>query len=388
MAARDRRPTIADVAKLAGVSPSAVSFALNGRPGLAKDTKARILAAAAELGWRPSRPAQALSHGKAGAFGLVLTRETDAIGADPFFPAFIAGVESVLSPRGDSLVLHVTGPGDEAAAYERLAADRRVDGVLLTDMRVDDPRPALTRSLSLPAVVVGDPDCAQGLCAVSLDDRPAFTGAVARLVELGHRRIAHVAGPQEFRHSRRRQASWEEAVRAAGLTPGPVLPGGFTADGGAAATRELLALGDARPTAIVYANDLSATAGLAVAHELGLAVPGDLSVVGYDDTPLAAYTHPPLASARADALSWGAAAARALDEVVAEGRADDVELAPAELLPRASMGPAPARTAPAGTAPGSRSPAGAPLPRPASAGDRTTPGAPPAAGPTVRSEPC
>ncbi|WP_181766932.1 LacI family DNA-binding transcriptional regulator [Streptomyces albidus (ex Kaewkla and Franco 2022)] len=364
MAARDRRPTIADVAKLAGVSPSAVSFALNGRPGLAKETKSRILAAAAELGWRPSRPAQALSHGKAGAFGLVLTRETDAIGADPFFPAFIAGVESVLSPRGDSLVLHVTGPDDEAAAYTRLAADRRVDGVLLTDMRIDDPRPALTSELRLPAVVVGDPECAQGLCAVGLDDRPAFTSAVERLVELGHRHIAHVAGPQEFRHSRRRQESWELAVRAAGLTPGPVLPGGFTADGGAAATRELLAA-DARdrPTAIVYANDLSATAGLAVAHQLGLAVPEDVSVVGYDDTPLAAYTHPPLASARADALGWGAAAARALDAVIKDGRADDVELAPAELLPRASMGPAPAG------GPGRKS-------------ERTT------IRPTVRREPC
>jgi len=345
-AARERRPTIADVARLAGVSPSAVSFALNGRPGLAEQTKARILTAAAELDWRPSRPAQALSHGKAGALGLVLTRETDAIGADPFFPAFMAGVETVLSPRGDSLVLHVTSPEQEAAAYTRLAADRRVDGVLLTDMRVEDPRPALTAGLGLPAVVVGDPDCAEGLCAVSLDDRPAFAAAVEHLVELGHRRIAHVAGPWEFRHSRRRRESWEEAVRAAGLTPGPVLPGGFTAEGGAAATRELLALGSReRPTAIVYANDLSATAGLAVAHQLGLAVPEDLSVVGYDDTPLATYTHPPLASARADALGWGAAAARALDAVIAGGHADDVELAPAELLPRASMGPAPASAA-------------------------------------------
>lgn len=342
-AARERRPTIADVARLAGVSPSAVSFALNGRPGLAEATKSRILAAAAELGWRPSRPAQALSRGRAGAVGLVLSRDTGAIGADPFFPAFIAGVESVLSPRGDSLVLHVTNPEDEAAAYHRLAADRRVDGVLLTDMRVDDPRPELVTGLGLPAVVVGDPACAGGLCAVSLDDRPAFAAAVERLVQLGHRRIAHVAGPQEFWHSRRRQESWEQAVRAAGLTPGPVLPGGFTAEGGAAATRELMRPGAAeRPTAIVYANDLSATAGLAVAHQLGLSVPEELSVVGYDDTPLAAYTHPPLASARADALGWGAAAAGALDAVIAQGRADDVELAPAKLQPRASMGPAPA----------------------------------------------
>ncbi|MCM2578677.1 LacI family DNA-binding transcriptional regulator [Streptomyces meridianus] len=338
----DRRPTIADVAKLAGVSRSAVSFALNGRPGISEDTRERILAAARELGWQPSRPAQALSRGRAGALGLVLSREPGAIGADAFFPAFIAGVESVLAERGDALVLQVTGPGDEEAVYRRLASDRRVDGVLLTDLRVDDPRPALTTELGLPAVVVGDADGAHGLCAVSLDDRPAFAAAVHRLADLGHRRIAHVAGPQEFRHARRRRQSWEQAMREAGLPPGPVLPGGFTAAGGASATRELLGLGPDRPTAVVYANDLSATAGLAVAQQRGLAVPGDLSVVGYDDTPLAAYTHPPLASARADAQGWGAAAARALDEVIDRGRADDVELAPAELRPRASIGPAPA----------------------------------------------
>ncbi|MFI1965076.1 LacI family DNA-binding transcriptional regulator [Streptomyces pathocidini] len=344
----DRRPTIADVAKLAGVSRSAVSFALNDRPGLAQETRRRILAAAAELGWRPSRPAQALSRGKAGALGLVLARETDLIGADPFFPAFIAGVESVLSRRGDALVLHVTDPADEAATYRRLAVDRRVDGVLLTDLRVDDRRPALMAELGLPAVVVGDPEGAQGLCAVSLDDRPAFAAAVRELAALGHRRIAHVAGPQEFRHARRRREAWEQAMRAAGLEPGPVLPGGFTAEGGANATLELLARGADRPTAVIYANDLSATAGLAVAQRQGFTVPGDLSVVGYDDTPLAAYTHPPLASARADAQGWGAAAARALDEVITAGRADHVELAPAELRMRGSMGPAP--EAPSGAA--------------------------------------
>lgn len=336
-----RRPTIADVAKQAGVSRSAVSFALNGRPGIAEETRRHILATADALGWQPSRPAQALSRGRSGTLGLVLSRAAGTIGADAFFSAFIAGVESVLAERGDALVLQVTGTDGEEAVYRRLAADRRVDGVLLTDLRVDDPRPALTAELGLPAVVVGDPDGAGGLCSVSLDDRPAFAAAVRSLVELGHRRIAHVAGPQEFRHARRRREAWEQAVRDAGLEPGPVLPGGFTAEGGAAATRELLGLGARRPTAVVYANDLAATAGLAVAQQLGLDVPGDLSVTGYDDTPLAAYTNPPLTSARADAHSWGAAAARALDRVIDRGRADDVVLPPAELLPRASLGPAP-----------------------------------------------
>ncbi|MET7765899.1 LacI family DNA-binding transcriptional regulator [Streptomyces sp. NPDC005355] len=335
-----RRPTIADVARHAGVSRSSVSFALNDRPGLAVETKARILAAAEELGWTPSRPARALSLGKAGAIGLVLTREPGLIGADPFFPAFIAGVESVLSERGDGLVLHVTTAAAEHEVYERLAADRRVDGVLLTDLRQDDSRPGLMADLGLPAVVVGRSEWSDGLCAVELDDRPAFVAAIRRLAELGHRRIAHVEGPQEFRHAQRRRAVWADTLAELQLPAGPLRPGGFTAAGGAHATRELLAL-DEPPTAIVYGNDLAATAGLAVAQELGVSVPGQLSVVGYDDTPLARYTHPPLASARADAQGWGEAAARALDAVIANGSAPDVVLPPADFLPRASIGPAP-----------------------------------------------
>jgi DNA-binding LacI/PurR family transcriptional regulator len=335
-----KRPTIADVARRAGVSRSSVSFALNDRPGLAKETKARILAAAEDLGWTPSRPARALSLGKAGAVGLVVTREPGLIGEDPFFPAFIAGVESVLAERGDGLVLHVTTAAKERAVYERLAADRRVDGVLLTDVRQGDPRPALLARLCLPAVAVGRRDWVGGPCAVELDDQPAFVAAIRRLADLGHRRIAHVEGPQEYRHAQRRRAAWSNTLSELGLPEGPLLPGGFTAEGGAVATRELLAL-DEPPTAIVYGNDLSATAGLAVAQELGVPVPDRLSIVGYDDTALARYTHPPLTSARADAQGWGAAAARALDVVIADGSAPDVELPPAEFLPRGSIGPAP-----------------------------------------------
>ncbi|AWZ03951.1 MULTISPECIES: LacI family DNA-binding transcriptional regulator [unclassified Streptomyces] len=335
-----RRPTIADVARRAGVSRSSVSFAFNGRPGLAVETKARILAAADELGWTPSRAARALSLGKAGALGLVLTREPGHIGADPFFPAFIAGVGSVLAERGDALVLRLTTAEEERGVYEGLAAGRRVDGVLLTDLRQDDPRPALVAELGLPAVVVGRPEWAEGLCAVELDDRPAFVAAVRRLAALGHRRIAHVEGPQEFRHAQSRRAAWAHTLHELGLPEGPLRPGGFTAEGGAGATRELLAL-DEPPTAIVYGNDLAATAGLAVAQELSVAVPERLSVVGYDDTPLAQYTNPPLASARSDAQGWGAAAARALETVIADGGAADVRLPPAGFVPRGSLGPAP-----------------------------------------------
>ncbi|MFD5729044.1 LacI family DNA-binding transcriptional regulator [Streptomyces sp. NPDC048567] len=337
-----RKPTIADVARRAGVSRATVSFALNDRPGVAEETKLRILAASRELGWTPSRQARALSLGKAGAFGLVLARDAEQVGADPFFPAFIAGVEAVIGQRGDGLMIHITAPDNEQSVYRRLASEQQVDGVLLTDLRRDDPRPALLRELGLPAVVVGQPEWGDGLTAVSLDDEPAYTAAVRHLAELGHRRIAHVEGPQELLHAHRRRTAWEQTLRALGLPEGPVLPGGFTPEGGAQATRQLLGSAEP-PTAIVYGNDLAAMAGLSVAQELGVRVPDQLSLVGYDDAPLTRYSFPPLASARADARGWGEAAARALDAVVAEGAADHVRLPPAQFVPRASMGPAPRR---------------------------------------------
>ena len=175
---------------------------------------------------------------------------------------------------------------------------------------------------------------------MSLDDEPAYADAIRRLADLGHRRIAHVEGPQEYRHAHRRRTAWADTLRALGLPEGPLRPGGFSPEGGAPATRELLTL-DEPPTAIVYGNDLAATAGLAVAQELGVPVPDRLSIVGYDDAPLARYSHPPLTSARADARGWGEAAARALDAVIAVGTAPHVELPPAEFVPRGSIGPAP-----------------------------------------------
>ena len=152
------RPTIVDVARRAGVSKGLVSLALNNRRGVAPDTRHKILAAADQLGWTPSRAARQLSLQTSFALGLVIRREPAILAADPFFPHFIAGVESVLAVQGRSLVLSVVP--DEAAerrSYQRLADERRADGVFLTDLRVDDPRIPLLEELAVPAVVIGRP---------------------------------------------------------------------------------------------------------------------------------------------------------------------------------------------------------------------------------------
>jgi DNA-binding LacI/PurR family transcriptional regulator len=336
-----RRPTIADVAARAGVSKGAVSFALNDRPGVAPDTRQRILAAAAELGWEPSLRARGLTQARAYALGLVVARPPHLLGADPFFSAFIAGVETELAPRGLALVLQVVPDEDaEADGYRRLSRDGRVDGVLLTDLRVDDARFALLDALGLPAVSLGRPEVPTTFPSVVHDEASGVAGAVDHLVAHGHRRIAHVTGAGGLLHSRNRHDAYDTAMRGHGLEPGPVLPADFTAAGGAEATHRLLG-STPRPTAVVYANDVMAVAGLTVAAERGLTVPDDLSVTGYDDIELASHVQPPLTSVRGDPLSWGQAATRALLALVEDGAAPDTTLPPARLVPRQSSGPAP-----------------------------------------------
>ncbi|MFC3687606.1 LacI family DNA-binding transcriptional regulator [Aquipuribacter hungaricus] len=333
------RVTITDVARHAGVSKTLVSFALNDRPGVSPESRRRILAAAAELGWRPSHRARSLSVSRAFALGLVVARPAELLGADPFFLAFIAGVETVLSEHDQALVLLVVRDrAAEVAGYERLARDGRVDGVLVTDLRHDDERLALLERLRLPAVTLNRPAGPSSSPAVCLDDSAGVREAVAHLVDLGHRHIGHVAGPAPFLHSRSRREAWAQALAEHGLPPGPEAVGDFSPASGAAATRTLLGA-DEPPTAVVYANDLMAMAGLTVAHQCGVQVPGDLSVTGFDDAASAAHTHPPLTTIRADVPAWGARCARTLLELVEGGAAEDVEMPPARLVVRDTTGP-------------------------------------------------
>lgn len=335
------RPTINDVARAAGVSKGAVSFAFNNRAGLAPETRQRILTVAREMGWTPSSRARALSVSRALAVGLVMARPPETLRADPFFPSFIAGVEGELARHGYALLLQVVPEHEgEHQSYRRLSDEGRVDGVFVTDLYVDDPRPALLAELGLPAVIVGPALPEAFWPAVGVDDGPGIAAAVEHLLALGHTRIAHVSGPLGMVHGRSRKAAWSATLQAAGLPEGPSVEADFSAEGGAAATRELLDLAEP-PTAIVYANDLMAIAGLAVASTRGIGVPDRLSVIGYEDTELAAHVQPSLSSVATDVIGWGQAAARRLLELVDQRPATEIELPPPRLVARGSSGPVP-----------------------------------------------
>ncbi|MFD3488731.1 LacI family DNA-binding transcriptional regulator [Streptomyces sp. NPDC058665] len=336
---RGSRPTIGDVAALAQVSKATVSFVINDRPGVSPQARRRVTDAIDQLGWQPNAGARALSTKRSQTLGLVIRRPPELLSTDPFFPQFVAGIETGLSPLGYALVLQVVPDEEtERQAYERLARDGRVDGVFLTDLRTDDPRPALVTELGIGALIVGPPQPGSPVPALGVDDGSGVRRAVGHLRSLGHRWIGHVCGEAGYVHTQARRDAWRSALADAGLPEIPPVEADFTGAAGARATHQLLDL-DRPPTAIVYANDLMAIAGITAATSRRLRVPEDLSVVGFDDIPLADCIAPPLTTVRQDVLAWGRAAAQALVSLTEGGKFQPTELPPMEFVVRASTAP-------------------------------------------------
>lgn len=330
-----KRPTISDVARLVGVSKVTVSYALNGRPGVSPTTRARVLAAASELGWQPNSAARALSGSGAGVVGLVLARPARTLGVEPFFMELIAGIEAELAAHSRGLLLQVVSDHEAAsAAYQRWWGERRVDGVFLNDILTDDPRLDLVASLGLPAVLVGGPDPRARVPSVWHDDLFPMTQVVQALAKLGHRRVARVAGPPTYLHVQARSEAFESVCQEAGLQAG-VIDTDFSAEQGAEATRFLLCR-TPLPTAIIYDNDIMAVAGLRVTGELGLSVPREVSLVAWDDSPLCTLVHPALSAASRDVFAYGAAAARHLLAILQDHVVADLEVPAPHLVLRAS----------------------------------------------------
>jgi DNA-binding LacI/PurR family transcriptional regulator len=336
-----RRPTIADIAKEAGVSKVAVSYALNGRPGVSDDTRRRIAAIAQQLGWAPSSAARALSDGKAGAIGIVVDRPAEVLGVEPFFMRLMAGIQNGLGEGPTALVMQVSpNRAVELDIYRRWHAERRVDGVLLVDLRVEDARLELVTEIGLPAVVIGGPLGRADLPCAWTDDAAGMTDVLDYLAALGHRRVVHIAGPAEFVHTRVRAEAFAAATARLGMTESRTVHTDYSDEGGASAARRAL-VAERPPTALVFDNDVMATAALGVAQELGLAVPGDLSLVAWDDSVLCRLVRPALSALRRPVVDYGELAVSMLLRLLDGEVVEDQAAAQPTLVVRGSTGPPP-----------------------------------------------
>ena len=345
-----RRPTISDIAQRAGVTKAAVSFALNGQPAVSAATRERILAIAADVGFQPSSAARALTAGKAGAFGLVIDRPARTLGIEPFFMQLVSGIQAELAAHQVTLMFAMTeDPAAEIELYRQWWAQRRVDGVFVVDLQVNDRRIPVLEKLRLPAVVLGTPRGAGTLPAVWQDDRAAVEVVVSYLAAEGHRRVARGGGRSACWPAVRRRDEFAAAAAAAGLAAFSV-EADYTAEQGAEATAGLLNAAEP-PTAILYDSDVMAAAGLGVAQRMGVSVPGGVSVISWDDSALCELVHPALTALRRDIAGAGSIAARMLRELAAGGRPDSVAEDTPALQVRMSSGragisaaAAPART--------------------------------------------
>ena len=333
--------TMADIARLAGVSTSAVSLALNGKAGVSAETKERIAQIAENLGWYPNSSARALSGGPIAAVGVVLTRPARYLGVAPFHMSFLAGLENQFSMLGSSLLMRIAeSQQEEMHTYRRWAAEGRVDGLVLLDMAVNDPRPAVVRDLGMPAVIVGDPEYAAGLPCVWTADADAVRTAVQHLIDLGHTQLARVSGRSNLAHTQIRTSAFLNACADAGLPTPSIVETDSTVHSGRQVTEQLLGRPH-RPTAILYDNSLMAVAALEAIGAAHLSVPDDVSLIAYDDSILCEITNPPISALSRDPYSYGSHAAQLLiAEIKAPGSAVSEFHALPTLIERGSTGPA------------------------------------------------
>jgi DNA-binding LacI/PurR family transcriptional regulator len=333
-----RRPTIADIAREAGLTKAAVSFALNGQPGVSEQTRMRVLEIARRIGWQPNSAARALSDGRAGAFGLVVDRPAAMLGVEPFFMQLISGIQAELSGQHVALLFTIAEDLDaEIELYRTWWGQCRVDGVFVVDLRVDDPRVPVLEEIGMPAVVIGHPSVSGSLPAVWHDDVVVTRTVMEHLVALGHRHIGRVSGMPELRHTQIRTEAFEAAAVDLGVTV-VHLAGDYTGESGARATEALLGARP-RPTAIVYDNDLMAVSAIGVARRLGIDVPGEVSMVAWEDSPLCQLVHPALTALHRDVLGYGARAAARLVAAARGAGVGDVKDAAHQLVRRESTGP-------------------------------------------------
>lgn len=281
---------IDDVARLAEVSTATVSRALRGVPVVSAQTRARVLQAAAALGYVASPSASRLAGGRTGAIGFVVPQLTRW-----FFATVVEAAEPAVSRAGYDLILYHLGGREEARShlFDQRRLEHRVDALLLVATPLRESDLQVVAGLNLPGVTVGSGTSVPCWPGIRIDDRAAARTATEHLLSLGHTRIAHLAGTALdglacTTHADRR-AGYQAALRAAGIEPDPVLEvaAEFTVSGGEQAIQELLGR-NVVPTAVFAACDEMAMGALRALRRAGFQVPGDVSVIGIDDHDAAA----------------------------------------------------------------------------------------------------
>ena len=296
-----KNATLSDVGAFCGVSYQTVSRVVNDSPFVAAKTRAQVLKAIAELGYRPNLAARRLATRRSSVIGMVGTKITY------YGPAQVMVSIEETAKRGGYNLMFV---GIERPSKARVVAaiddlcEHQVDGVIL-GVHVEGSIDAIQKLCHGAPFVALDTNAAPAVPNVIVDQQYGTRLAIEHLLDLGHQQIAFVSGPPLWSASKERRKGWEKALKHAGLKPGPCIEGDWSAESGFAAAVKLL---DRRPrdfTAIVAANDHMALGVLRALHGKAIRVPEQISVVGYDDLPEARFFEPPLTTIHHDFAGQG-----------------------------------------------------------------------------------
>ncbi|WP_062380194.1 LacI family DNA-binding transcriptional regulator [Demequina pelophila] len=288
-----RKPTIRDVAAVAGVSRGTVSRVLNGGRWVSPEAQAAVEKAIETTGYQANHHARSLATGRANSVAFLLTEPHHLLFEDPTFSRLLRGALDELARRSMTLVLLVAGTADERARIATYVTGGHVDGVMLISAHESDPLLDGLIAAGVPTVTCGAPlGHLADVASVAIDEVEAARTLTRHLISQGHRRIGMITGPPDTPGGRYRLAGFREELGER-FTPALVAPGDYSRESGRAAMRALLAAPE-RPDAVFAASDLMALGALETLREAGLRTPEDVAVAGFDDAREAATANPPL----------------------------------------------------------------------------------------------
>lgn len=334
------------LSQLLGLSQTTVSRALNGYPEVNSDTRQRVLDAVRKTGYRPNRAAQRLATGRAGSIGLVMPT-ADGHDSDVHFGEFLAGLGDEAVRHDFHFVINPSRPDDEEATCRRLVASGNIDALFIAHMRERDPRIAMLKSLSIPFLVhgrsIGIPTDYPFL---DIDNTGAFHDAAKLLVQLGHKRVALLNGPAHLAYAMRRKKGVESALSERGYTldKACIHQSQMTDEQGYRGMQRFLEVPDP-PTAVLCSSTVLALGAVRAINQAGLKIGSDISLIAHDDVlPMLKPENfsVPLTTTRSSLRAAGERIAeRLISRILKLAELPDQELWKAELIVRASTGPAP-----------------------------------------------
>ncbi len=323
-----KRTTSRDVAKLAHVSRTTVSFILNDVPGvsISQATRKRVLDAARKLNYSPNIAGKKLVSGKSYTIGLVLCQLPEQIFTDAFLPQVILGVDQAAMQQGFHVLLKPVDPTD-TGGYTRLVTENHVDGILLSGPRQDDAALMRLHQEHVPILLMGQlPDT--DIPFVDINATIGAEMAVTHLIEHGHKHIGIITNaPLDYTSAQQRRNGYLQALKKSKLPTNKafIKEGNYTPASGFEAMKALLSL-TPRLTATFVASDVVAMGAMLAIKEAGLRIPQDIAIVGFDDIPLAEYYDPPLTTIRLPAFGLGWAGGERLIRLIQGDKLDQEDV--------------------------------------------------------------